>query len=62
MDPLSLIANIIAVANAAKTTARSLERLASIRHAPQQILQLINEVRLSVKRRTCTVSKLINFD
>lgn len=47
MDGLSLIANIIAVANAAGSAGRGLERIASVRTAPQQILQLINEVRES---------------
>lgn len=44
MDPLSLTASIIAVIGAASATAQALEKLRSLRHAPQQILVVLNEV------------------
>jgi len=44
MDPLSLVANVIAVINAATAVAQRLERLRSFKGAPDQLLQVINEV------------------
>lgn len=44
MDPLSLTASIIAVLGAASAAAQGLEKLRSIRHAPQQVLVVLSEV------------------
>lgn len=44
MEPLSLIANLIAVAGAAASASEKLQKLASMRYVPHQILQLTNEV------------------
>lgn len=44
MDPLSLTANIIAVASAASSASREIRKLAKLKDAPEQILQLQNEV------------------
>jgi len=44
MDPLSLVANIIAVVSAANEVARRLEKIRSFRGALDQLLQVINEV------------------
>jgi len=45
MDPLSLTASIIAVVGAASATVQALEKLRRLRHAPQQILVVLNEAR-----------------
>ena len=44
MDPISLAASLLTVLGAAATVGRSLERLSSPRHAPDQLVALINEV------------------
>ena len=44
MDPLSISASIIAVIGTIRTVSQGLERLASLRHAPDQLLALTNEV------------------
>lgn len=44
MDPLSLAANVLAILDAATAFARRLERLRSFKKAPDQLLQVINEV------------------
>lgn len=44
MDVLSLAANLIAVVNAAAAVAQRLERLGSLKGAPAQLLQVVNEV------------------
>lgn len=48
MDPLSLAANISAVTGAAHSALNGIQRLASIREAPEQVFQLQNEVLNSV--------------
>lgn len=45
MDPLSLAANIIAVVGAANSVAKRLESFRGLTNAPEQLLQLLNEVR-----------------
>ena len=48
-DPLSLTASIIAVAGVVQTVAQGIRRIVALRHAPEQILQLSDEVlRLSL--------------
>lgn len=47
MDPLSLTANVVAVASAALDVSKKLRRLISLRNAPQELLQFLNEVRLT---------------
>lgn len=44
MEPLSVLANIIAVVGAAKTVALALKRICKLRHAPKQLLELSDEV------------------
>lgn len=44
MDPLSFAANIIAVVSAADRVNQKLEQLRSLKRAPDQLLQAINEV------------------
>lgn len=44
MDPLSLISNIVAVVGAANSTFQYLKRLGQIRHAPEQLSQLMVEL------------------
>ena len=44
MDPVSVAASLLTVLGAAGTAARALEHLSNIRHAPDQLLALINEV------------------
>lgn len=46
MDPLSVVANLIAVASAASAASKGLERILSLRQVPQEVLQFINEVQL----------------
>lgn len=43
MDPLSLLANVIAVVDAVTTVAKRLETLRSFRGAPDQLLQVIKD-------------------
>lgn len=45
MDGLSVVANIYAVIGAAKTVAEGLRKISNVRHAPQEVLQFINEVK-----------------
>lgn len=45
MDPLSVAANIIAVVDGATKIAEGLKRILSLRQAPQEVLQFINEVK-----------------
>lgn len=44
MDVLSLAANVVAVVSTANNIARKLEKLRSIQGAPDQLLQVLNEV------------------
>ena len=44
MDPLSIIAGIIAVIGAGGTVSKRLRKLAKVRHAPKLIIQLKDEV------------------
>lgn len=44
MEPLSLTTNIISIVGAAKNASKKLEKLVKLRHAPQQVLSLFNEV------------------
>lgn len=44
MDPLSLIANLIAVAGVARTTARYLKSICDLHHVPRQLFDLSDEV------------------
>lgn len=44
MDPLSLTANIIAVVSAASNVSKGLQKFISLRNAPQELLQFLNEV------------------
>ena len=43
-DPLSITASIIAVLGAAEGVSKTLAKIKSLRHAPNEILALINEV------------------
>jgi hypothetical protein len=45
MDPLSITVSIITLGEVVYKVGRGLKRLASLRGAPEQILQLHNEVR-----------------
>ena len=47
MDPLSLTAGILAVLGAASQTAKVLRAICGLRHAPREILELVNEVVLN---------------
>ena len=44
MDPISVAASLFTVLGAAATASRALEYLISLRHAPDQLAALINEV------------------
>lgn len=44
MDPLSLTANVIAVLGAVRSALTGLEKLRRLRHTPQQLVQLSDEV------------------
>ena len=44
MDPLSLTASIIAVLGAGGSVASGIERIVSLRHAPDALLALNNEI------------------
>ena len=44
MDPISIGASILTVLGAAATAAQTLEKLCSLRHAPDDLVALINEV------------------
>ncbi|MCJ1236859.1 hypothetical protein MMC14_004841 [Varicellaria rhodocarpa] len=44
MDPLSIGASVLAVLGAAATAGRALEKLCRLRHAPDDLIALINEV------------------
>lgn len=44
MDPISLTASIIAVLGLASKVSNALRSLYDLRHAPQEILELANEV------------------
>ena len=44
MDPLSFGASIIAILGAAATAGQTMEKLCSLRHAPDDLIALINEV------------------
>jgi hypothetical protein len=44
MDPLSIAASILAVVSAAQTAAEVVKKLVALRHVPDQILQLNNEI------------------
>lgn len=46
MDPLSVVANLIAVAQAASVVAQGFNTVLGFRHVPEQILQCVNEVRI----------------
>ena len=46
MDPLSIGASILAVLGATVTAGRTLEKLYRLRHAPDDLIALINEVSL----------------
>jgi len=48
MDPLSLTASIIAVVTALHSAAQGLEKILSIREAPEQLAQVYNEVSRSL--------------
>ena len=48
MDPVSVAASLLTVLGAAGTATRALEHLSDIRHAPDQLLALINEVSVSL--------------
>ena len=43
-DPLSITASVIAVLGAAEGVSKTLARIKSLRHAPTEVLALINEV------------------
>lgn len=47
MNQLSLAANIISVIGAAGSATILLEKITKLRHAPQQVLVLFNEVEIS---------------
>lgn len=47
MDPLSLSASILAVLGAAGRTSQALEQILGLRHAPAELLALMNEVRFT---------------
>lgn len=44
MDPLSLAANVIAVASATQSALHGIQTLAGVQKVPEQVLQLQNEV------------------
>ncbi|KAL9097281.1 MAG: hypothetical protein Q9165_000708 [Trypethelium subeluteriae] len=44
MDPLSITASLIAVSGALGTSVKALQKVASLRHAPSELLSLHNEV------------------
>ena len=52
MDPLSIGASILAILGAAATAGRTLEKLCSLRHAPDDLIALINEASLHTPHRT----------
>ncbi|CZR68457.1 uncharacterized protein PAC_18356 [Phialocephala subalpina] len=56
MDPLSITASVIAVIGAAKQTYKALLALYSLRNAPQEVLELINEVS-ELQALLCLVQK-----
>ena len=44
MDPVSVAASLLTLVSAASTTGRALEQISNVRHAPDQLLALVNEV------------------
>lgn len=48
MDPLSFTANIIAVVSAASKVSEGFRRILSAKEAPQEVLQFMNEVELTL--------------
>lgn len=58
MDPLSVAANIIAVTGAAANISKKLRELSRLRHAPEQIIVLENEVCLQFLYRKLDVESL----
>ena len=44
MDPVSVTASLLTVLGAACTAGRALEHLSRLRHAPDQLIALTNEV------------------
>ncbi|KAI1184587.1 hypothetical protein F5B17DRAFT_411280 [Nemania serpens] len=56
MDPLSITASIIAVITATRQTAKGLRSLYQLRHAPQEVLELLNEIN-ELQTLLCLVEK-----
>lgn len=46
MEALSVAANIVPIIATAAKVVKTLEKIARLRHAPPQLLQLLNEVRI----------------
>ncbi|KAL9017831.1 MAG: hypothetical protein Q9185_004846 [Variospora sp. 1 TL-2023] len=44
MDPISVAASLLTVLGAAATAGRALDRLSSLRHAPDHLVALVNEI------------------
>lgn len=44
MDPISIAASLLTVLGAAATAGRALDHLSSLRHAPDHLIALLNEV------------------
>lgn len=59
MDPLSISASIVALMGAAATASKAIEKLISLRKAPEQLRQLFNEVR---SPRPCLICGLAACD
>lgn len=50
MDPVSVAASVLTVLGAAATAARALDHLSSLKHAPDSLIALVNEVRVITGR------------
>lgn len=48
-DPLSVAASLLAVLGAAQGTAGGLEQMLALRHAPKELLAVINEVQIQME-------------
>ncbi|KAL6716981.1 hypothetical protein ACLMJK_004895 [Lecanora helva] len=67
MDPVSVAASLLTLLGAASTAGRALEHLSNIRHAPDQLLALMNEVAdlrvvLSKARETVQERSVVSQD
>jgi hypothetical protein len=61
MDPLSVTASIIAVVTAAGQISKGLRSLYDLRHAPQEVIELANEVPLTLRIQFICTSLIISL-